>query len=114
MIHFKELPEFQREYNTLLKKYRFLNISIDRLKDVLSKYPFGKNTKNYPVVTRNQQVCIIKAKIACPGLRGLVIRIVYAYFEEQQRIEFLEIYFKGDKANHNAKRIKQYITLLDT
>ena len=113
MIHFKETPEFQKEYKKLLKKYRLLNTSIDRLKDVLIRYPLGKNAKNYPIVKRSQDVCIIKAKIACPGLRGLSIRIVYAYFEDQNHIEFLEIYFKGDKTNHNIKRIEQYMLLLN-
>jgi len=36
------------------------------------------------------------------------IRIIYAYFEKEDAIEFIEIYFKGDKENEDKKRIKKY------
>ena len=34
------------------------------------------------------------------------IRIVYAYFEEDDRVLLLEIYYKGDKENEDRERIK--------
>jgi len=36
------------------------------------------------------------------------IRIIYAYYENEDVIEFIEIYFKGDKANEDKKRILKY------
>ena len=33
------------------------------------------------------------------------IRVIYAYFEENDRIEFIEIYYKGDKENEDRERI---------
>jgi hypothetical protein len=36
------------------------------------------------------------------------IRIIYAYYEKEDVIEFIEIYFKGDKANEDKKRIIKY------
>ena len=33
------------------------------------------------------------------------IRIIYAYYEKEDVIEFIEIYFKGDKADEDKKRI---------
>ncbi len=36
------------------------------------------------------------------------IRIIYAYYESEDVIEFIEIYFKGDKANEDKKRIIKY------
>jgi hypothetical protein len=31
--------------------------------------------------------------------------VIYAYFEEQDRIELIEIYFKGDKESEDRERI---------
>jgi hypothetical protein len=36
------------------------------------------------------------------------MRVIYAYFEEENRIELIEIYYKGDKENEDKKRIKKY------
>jgi len=35
-------------------------------------------------------------------------RLVYAYFEEEQRIVFVEIYFKAEKENEDRERIKKH------
>jgi hypothetical protein len=55
---------------------------------------------------------IFKAKkFACKSLKGKGvksgIRIIYAYYEAIDSIEFVEIYYKGDKENEDHKRIKQ-------
>jgi hypothetical protein len=31
--------------------------------------------------------------------------VIYAYFEEKDRIELVEIYYKGDKENEDRERI---------
>ncbi len=56
---------------------------------------------------------IYKAKkFACKALKGKGaqsgIRLIYAYHEEEDWIEFLEIYYKGDKASEDRQRIKGY------
>ena len=53
---------------------------------------------------------IYKAKkFACKALKGKGvqsgIRVIYAYHEEEDRIEFIEIYYKGDKASEDRARI---------
>jgi len=53
---------------------------------------------------------IFKAKkIACRSLKGKGvksgIRVIYAYFESDDRIELIEIYYKGDKENEDRERI---------
>ena len=51
-------------------------------------------------------------KFACKAIKGKGvqsgIRVIYAYYEEEDRIEFVEIYYKGEKANEDRDRIKQY------
>jgi mRNA-degrading endonuclease RelE of RelBE toxin-antitoxin system len=48
-------------------------------------------------------------KFACKALKGRGaqsgIRIIYAHFESENRIDLIEIYFKGDKENENKERI---------
>jgi hypothetical protein len=34
------------------------------------------------------------------------IRVTYAYFSDEDRIEFIEIYYKGDQLNEDRERIK--------
>ena len=34
--------------------------------------------------------------------------MVYAYIEEKDKIELIEIYYKGDKENENRERILRY------
>ncbi|MCM8774516.1 MAG: hypothetical protein NC820_07280, partial [Candidatus Omnitrophica bacterium] len=56
---------------------------------------------------------IYKAKkFACKALKGKGvasgIRIIYAYYEKENIIEFIEIYYKGDKENEDRDRISRY------
>ena len=56
---------------------------------------------------------IYKAKkFACKALKGKGaqsgIRVIYAYHEEEGWIEFIEIYYKGDKENEDRGRILRY------
>ncbi|MCD4695444.1 MAG: hypothetical protein K8S16_04305, partial [Bacteroidales bacterium] len=62
--------------------------------------------------------CIIKVKkIACRSLKGKWVntglRLVYAHFEntdlkESEKIIFIEVYYKSDKANEDSGRILKY------
>ncbi len=51
-------------------------------------------------------------KFACKALKGKGaqsgIRVIYAYHEVDDRIEFIEIYYKGDKESEDRERIKKY------
>lgn len=57
---------------------------------------------------------IYKAKkFACRSLKGKGvqsgIRVIYAYFEENNKIELIEIYYKGNKKGENGERILRYL-----
>ena len=57
---------------------------------------------------------IYKAKkFACRSLKGKGvqsgIRVIYAYFEKEDKIELIEIYYKGDKENEDRERILKYL-----
>lgn len=56
---------------------------------------------------------IYKAKkFACKALKGKGVhsgvRVIYAYHEEEDRIKFIEIYYKGDKEDEDKERILKY------
>ncbi len=57
-------------------------------------------------------VCKIK-KFACKALKGRGvmsgIRVIYAYHIAALKVEFIEIYFKGEKENEDRERIKEYL-----
>jgi hypothetical protein len=107
-MNFNKLPEFQKELKRFGKKYKSLPDDLQEFCSVVSIIPFG-NSKHFKVVVQNEIFCIIKARLFCRYLKGDSLRIIYSYFEQKQRIEFIELYFKGDKENENRERIKEYL-----
>ncbi len=107
-MNFNKLPEFQKELKRFGKKYKSLPDDLQEFCSVVSIIPFG-NSKHFKVIVQNEIFCIIKARLFCRYLKGDSLRIIYSYFEQNQRIEFIELYFKGDKENENRERIKEYL-----
>ena len=112
-MNFDQLPEFQKELKRLGKKYRSLPDDLQEFCKVVSAVPLG-NTKHFNVITQTEVFHIVKARLFCRYLKGSSLRIVYAYFEQEQRIEFIELYFKGDKENEDRERIKEYLKNQET
>ncbi len=108
MMNFNELPEFQKECKSLSKRYKSLADDLQEFCKVITIIPFG-NSKHFNVITQNEILYILKARLFCRYLKGSSLRIIYAYFEEKQEIEFIEIYYKGNKVNENRERIKLYL-----
>jgi len=108
MNHFDALAEFEKEFKRLFKKYRTLDDDLEKFKKILIIAPTGIG-KNFVIIYSSQTVKIVKARMACRALRDQSLRIVYSYFEQDQRIEFIELYFKGDKENEDRDRIKEYL-----
>jgi len=109
LMKFDELPEFQKECRILGKKYKSIDDDLKEFRNVVSVVPLG-NSKHFAVITKSKLIYIIKARLFCRYLKGSSLRVVYAYFEQEQRIEFIEVYFKGDKENENNDRILAYLT----
>lgn len=107
-ISFNELPEFRKEYKWLGKKYKSLTNDLQEFRSVVSVVPLG-NSKHFNIITQNEALYIIKARLFCRYLKGSSLRVIYAYFEQEQRIEFIELYFKGKKENEDHGRIKEYL-----
>jgi len=106
--NYNELPKFSKEFKRFSKKYKSLPDDLDEFKRVVDVAPLG-NSKHFNVITRSEQCVVVKARLFCRYLKGSSLRIVYVFHRQSCKIEFIEIYFKGDKANEDRKRIKEYL-----
>jgi hypothetical protein len=109
---FDELAEFKKDLKTLLKKYRTLNDDIEVVKMVLEVAPDERPPFSFRMDNLGLETCIIKVKkMACRALKGRGVnsglRLVYAYFPNEQKITFIELYHKSDKENEDRNRITE-------
>lgn len=115
MMNFDEVLEFQKELKQLGKKYKSLPEDLQEFCKVVSVEPLG-NSKHFHIITKGKAQTeppfIVKARLSCRYLKGSSLRIVYCYFEQEQRIEFIELYHKGDKENEDRSRIDNYLKLV--
>ena len=82
-----------------------------------SSNPSSPSAGNVIYNTTDNKLKFYKVKkFQCKSLKGRGaksgIRIIYAYFPKEQRIIFLEIYFKAKQENENRQRIKDFIKSL--
>lgn len=108
MNHFKQLPEFEKEFSKLLKKYRSLNEDIKNFERIIFENPIGAG-KNFTIIYNSDEVKLIKARLMCKSLKNRSVRIIYAYHDNIFEFVYIEIYFKGDKENEDNQRVKDYI-----
>ena len=107
---FDELVEFSKDLKNLLKKYRTLNEDLEVVKKVLEVTPQERPPFSFRIDNLGLETCIIKVKkIACKALKGRGVnsglRLIYAHFEAEQKITFIEFYHKNDKENEDKQRI---------
>jgi len=110
----RRLSEFEKDLKKLLKKFRTLE---DDLQTFIQKqlnlyhklhidnkgiFPISDLGIIYPKIFKAK-------KFACRSLKGKGvtsgIRVIYAYFSQEDVIELIEIYFKGEKENEDRNRI---------
>lgn len=107
-IIFNELPVFSKEFKRFAKKYKSLPDDLEEFKRVISVAPLG-NSKHFNVITKNEECIVVKARFFCRYLKGSSLRIIYGYHPANGgAIDFIEIYFKGDKGNEDQNRIVEY------
>ena len=109
-MNFEAGALFSKELKRLAKKYKSLPEDLEEFKRVVSAVPLG-TSKHFNIITQNEQCVIVKARFFCRYLKGSSLRIVYAYCEQNARIEFIELYYKGNKENEDRERIREYLDL---
>lgn len=113
----RRLTEFENDLKRLSKRFRTLEEDLEvfienQLKlyhklhlDNKGVFPIPHLGIDYPKVYKAK-------KFACKSLKGKGaasgIRIIYAYYDREDIIEFIEVYYKGDKKNEDRKRILKY------
>ena len=105
---FDGIPEFHKECRQLGKKYKSLPDDLQEFCNVLPTIKVATN-KHFNLMHQTDLFCIVKARLFCRYLKGTSLRIIYAHYEQEARIEYIEVYFKGDKENEDRKRIQGYI-----
>lgn len=107
-MNFENTQKFQRNFKKLSKKYKSLDNDLAEFKKILKELPLGID-KYFNVITQTEILCIVKARLFCRCLKGSSLRIIYSYFNQKQRIEFIELYSKNNKESENKKRIEEYL-----
>jgi mRNA-degrading endonuclease RelE of RelBE toxin-antitoxin system len=117
-ITYKNTSGFDKDLKKLLKKFRTLEDDVEVAKKNAIELFHLINIDNNSVETipnfcsDELKICKIK-KFACKALKGRGvqsgIRIIYAYHILTKTVNFIEIYFKGESANEDKERIKQYL-----
>ena len=111
------LPEFEKDIIKLFKRFKTLEDDLEIfIKNELNLYHKlkidNKEVSQVPGLKIEIPKIYKAKKFACRSLKGKGvqsgIRVIYAYFEKKDKIEFIEIYYKGDKENEDKERILLY------
>lgn len=113
----KRLPEFENDLKKLSKRFHSLEEDLQvfeerqlKLYHKLHKdnggiFPISSLGIDYPKIFKTR-------KFACKSLKGKGamsgIRVIYAYYEDKDVMEYIEIYYKGNKENEDKTRISRY------
>ena len=114
-MEFKNLREFEKDLKQLLKRYRTLDDDLEEVRSILRKKPDERPPFSFRIDNLGIKTCTIKIKkIACKALKGKGVnsglRLVYAWFETESRIVFIELYHKNDKDGEDRQRILNNFT----
>lgn len=110
---FEELPDFQKEKKRLLKRFRSIDDDIQTIKQVLNIRPEESPPFSVLIDGLGLTTPVIKVKkFACKSLKGKGvksgIRLIYAYIPDEEKIIFIELYYKNDKDCEDRQRIIQH------
>ncbi len=114
----RRLNEFDREFKKLLKRFKTLDEDLDNFIKSQLNLTHKLNIIEKKNIVRISNLNIDSPKIykarrfACKSLKGKGarsgMRIIYAYYKENDIIEFIEIYHKAQKANEDRDRIIEH------
>ena len=109
-MNFEQLNEFEKDLKKLLKRYRSLEDDLTIVRKVLTAEPGERPPFSYRIDGLGIQSCVIKVKkMACKTLKGRGansgLRLIYAHFEDEERIVLIELYHKTDKELEDRERI---------
>jgi mRNA-degrading endonuclease RelE of RelBE toxin-antitoxin system len=106
------LPEYDRDFKKLAKKYRTLKSDMADVIKILKVRPNAQPPFSFEITGLSLKTCVIKVKkIASDSFKGRGVnsglRLIYAHFPNEQKIIFIELYHKNDKQNEDRERIRE-------
>lgn len=118
-MNYDETEEFKRDFKKLLKKFSSLAEDLEVNKQYRIELFHCKEINSGSIFEiqgagNTDELKFFKVKkFQCKSLKGRGsksgIRVIYAYLPTDQRIVFLEIYFKTDQENEKKERITDFI-----
>lgn len=106
-MEFSEIDEFKKEFKRLKKKYISLEDDIGNLKEVLVQFPKGTGSRHWNKLKELQECFMFKTRMMCRSVRGAAFRIIYFFDEKNNKIVFIEVYYKSEQINEDKKRVKE-------
>lgn len=117
-MQYSNTKEFEKDLKKLLKRFRTLEEDLETAKRNAIElfHILGIDNQSVEPVPKycfeNIKICKIK-KFSCKALKGKGcqsgIRVIYAFFPQEKKVEFIEIYYKGDKVNMDYQRATYYL-----
>jgi hypothetical protein len=112
-MEFELLPEYEKDFKRLLKRYRTLEPDMEVVRRVLTVRPGASPPHSIRIEGLGITDCVIKMRrIASDSLKGRGsnsgLRLIYAHYEKENRIILVELYHKSDKENEDRERIRKY------
>ena len=118
MINYKTLPDFDKDFKALLKRYRTLESDFETFKKYTIETFYEQRTPTTAFVPvegfcGENYVSNKVRKFACKSLPGRGsqsgIRIIFVWQESLRLVIFVEMYFKGDKAEEDRGRLGDFV-----
>lgn len=118
MIKYTTIPEFDKDFKKLTKRYKTLPKDFELMKNAAIEVLYELRIDNNSIV-KIDGFCTEKytsnkvRKFACMSLKGRGsasgLRVIYVWEEEKRQVSFIEIYYKGDKENEDRERLQNFI-----
>jgi mRNA-degrading endonuclease RelE of RelBE toxin-antitoxin system len=119
-INYSSIPEFEKDFKKLEKRYRTLSEDFENMKKNLLEVHYLKGASLPPnTIVDIEGLCgeTYKSKkvrkFACKALKNFGnrsgIRIIFVLEPDNLKITFIEIYHKNDKSVEDKERLKKFI-----
>ena len=110
VMEIEELDEYKKDIRKLSKKYRTLDSDMEVVKKVLFVNPSKRPPFSFRIDNLGIETCVIKVKkIASKSFKGKGVnsglRLIYAHYENYNKIILIEIYHKSKKGMEDRERI---------
>ncbi len=110
-VKIERLAEFEKDLKQLRKKYKTIDDDISIVERVITVEPTARPPFSFKIDNLGLETCVIKVrKIASRSFKGKGamsgFRLIYAHFEQVDRVVFIELYHKSNKEVEDRDRIK--------